>query len=182
MMKEPDSRVRADAGRWSCPDPESMESEVADFIVAMVRMMKPECVVEIGSYTGILAREIGEALRDEERGHLHTLEINPSRAHQAMYRCTSLPVTVHNLDANESNPHAFGLIDLLIVDGNRMTRAADYVRWSESLAEFGVAAIHDTLKYDPPLSEVRQLEGDQVWFRTPRGLTLLQPNDRRRLL
>lgn len=57
------------------PEAWSSEEEVSDFLYGMVRMIKPERVVEIGTFEGDAAVAIARGLRDNNFGHLITTDI-----------------------------------------------------------------------------------------------------------
>lgn len=175
-MIEPASHVRPhDHHLWTTPDPESLEDEVRELLISLVRVMKPEVVVEIGSYIGIVAESIGHTLEVNGRGHLHSFEIDPVRAKLAAERVEGLPVTVHPISSTIADVGGFPEVDLLFIDGALEERAADFLRWRDRLAPWALAVIHDTLKYDPPRQDIFKLpDTEQVWFRTPRGVTLVQ--------
>lgn len=50
------------------------ENEVFDFLYGFTRMIKPEKVLEIGTFEGDTAIAIGKALKENELGHLITLD------------------------------------------------------------------------------------------------------------
>lgn len=51
------------------------EVEVFDFLYGFTRMIKPEKVLEIGTFEGDTAIAIGKALKENQLGHLVTLDI-----------------------------------------------------------------------------------------------------------
>ena len=54
----------------------SMTREEQEFIYGLVRALKPMLVVETGTYRGLTAEAIGNALADNGTGDLVTVEIN----------------------------------------------------------------------------------------------------------
>lgn len=57
------------------PENWATETEVFDFLYGIVRMTKPERVLEIGTFEGDTAIAIGKALRENGVGNLITLDI-----------------------------------------------------------------------------------------------------------
>src|SRR3990172_4705889 len=55
-------------GRWSAPDGVATETDVSALLGALVRALKPDLVVETGSYLGHTTEAIGRALAAEARG------------------------------------------------------------------------------------------------------------------
>ncbi len=118
-------------GRWSAPDEWATESDVSRLIGDLVRALKPDYVVETGSYVGYTSREIGLALRELGRGHLLSIEIAHAKAEQARSRTFGLPVTiVTNRAAHVEPSHP---IDLLFVDSgwaDRMVEVRHFQSWA----------------------------------------------------
>jgi len=64
--------------RWLAPDGDATEADVSALIGAFVTALKPDYVVETGTYHGDTTVVIGEALRDLRRGHLLSIDIDPA--------------------------------------------------------------------------------------------------------
>src|SRR6476646_4021887 len=63
--------------RWSMFDSMSAEVEVLEFIRTVVTTIKPELVVETGTFTGISTLWIAEGLKANGRGRVITCEYDP---------------------------------------------------------------------------------------------------------
>jgi len=61
---------------WSMFDSLSAETEVLDFLHVLVRLVKPERILETGTWIGLSACAIGTAIAANGFGRLTTLEIN----------------------------------------------------------------------------------------------------------
>jgi len=59
----------------SYPQAWATEVEVFDFLYGLARMIKPENVLEIGTFEGDTAVAIGRALKDNSLGHLTTVDV-----------------------------------------------------------------------------------------------------------
>lgn len=57
------------------PENWATEIEVFDFLYGFVRMIKPEKILEIGTFEGDTAIAMGKALKENNFGHLTTLDI-----------------------------------------------------------------------------------------------------------
>ncbi len=81
---QPERTIRNIAGKsaqlWSMFDAWTAETEVLDFLYALVHMVKPRSVIETGTWLGRSAIAIASALRDNGFGHATTIEINPEAA------------------------------------------------------------------------------------------------------
>ena len=174
-MKEPYSPVTGqDSGLWSTPDEDAAELETQGFLRSLTRLVKPLVVVEVGAYVGWTTEAIGQALRFNGRGHLHSFERDQLRAADARARCAGLPVEVHtglDTDSTLADP-----VDLLFIDGALDNRRASYERWGAQVAKGGVIAVHDSLKYPEVHEFVENLPYQHIHLRTPRGLTLACKN------
>jgi predicted O-methyltransferase YrrM len=126
----------------------------------LVRSLRPEVCVEIGSAQGWSACHIGLALRENFAGHLHAIDPHLPTAWNDQQSVQSLPILQRNL-------HQLGLapqvtivrktsaeaardwtqpIDFLLIDGDHSYEGvkADWDLFSPFLRPFGVAVFHDT--------------------------------------
>jgi predicted RNA methylase len=63
---------------FSSVDGGSAELEVLSFLSALVSLFKPTIVLETGTGKGYTSLAIADALKTNGRGHLHTVEFDPS--------------------------------------------------------------------------------------------------------
>lgn len=77
---QPERTIGVVAGKsaqlWSMFDAWTAETEVLDFLYALVRMVKPHSAIETGTWLGRSAIAIGSALRDNGFGQVSSIEIN----------------------------------------------------------------------------------------------------------
>lgn len=162
-----------DVGRWTAPDIMASEVEVSEFLAHLVRLLKPEFVVETGTYQGDTAAAIGHALSIESTGQLVTLEVDADLAVLAQSRVKMWPVTVLNQPAMSYTPPR--LIDLLFVDSGeyRMEEIRYFQRWASPRC---VIVCHDTqqesLRRELDVLHKQGVTKAWVWLPTPRGLGL----------
>ena len=172
-MLEPYSPVVASPELWSTHDDQTSEDEVVRLIVALVDAVKPQIVVEVGSYLGYTAAAIGVVIRGY--GHLHSFEADPHLAKEAAERCQHLPVTVRPLVDTDYDPLVLGPVDFLFVDGSLDNRADSLAHWCPALSPGALIAVHDSLKYPEVTEAVDQFEtAEHLNIVTPRGLTLMR--------
>lgn len=168
-------------GRWSAPDEWATETDVSLLIGSLVWALKPDFVIETGSYRGDTSREIGLALRGLGRGHLLSIELSEARAAQARTNTNELPVTVVTNRAAHVIPEQ--PIDLLFVDSgweDRMVEVRHFQPWASPRC---VIVAHDSAVPEryPGVSgfyaAMQQAVDDGIvlpWLKlpTPRGLAL----------
>jgi len=168
-------------GRWSAPDAWATETDVSAFLGDLVRALKPDYVIETGSYVGYTAEQIGLALRDLGRGQLVSIELAETKAQQARARTDGLPVTIVTNRAAHVEPTQ--PVDLLFVDSgwdDRMVEVRHFHRWASPRC---VIVAHDTaVPTDYPgvpafFASLQAVVDDglvEPWLKlpTPRGLAL----------
>jgi len=167
-------------GRWSAPDDWATETEVTRLLAELVRALKPDLVVETGTYHGHTARAIGEALRAVGRGRLVTLEMDPGRAALAASACEGLPVEVRCMSSLAYTPDQ--PIDLLFLDSEFTQRIPECVAMAPWASARCVVALHDAaIDYYPGAGEMQRavqavvaqgLVAPWLVLPTPRGLGL----------
>jgi len=169
-----------------------VENEVGEFLYGMLRMMKPEWVLETGTHLGVGASYMGMALKDNFKGNLETVEFIPELHEQAKERIGKMGltdyVTCYLMDvANFPVQHNYQFI---LLDTEPQTRFAEFLKFYPYLDEGGYIFIHDlgrgmqqmeipNLGFGWPFGkmseEMTQLMKDgkvrPFHFSTPRGIT-----------
>lgn len=170
-----------DAIGFSSFNDAGVETEVGEFLYAMVRVLKPQFVLETGSHVGVGASYLGSALKDNHNGHLDTIEFLPELHVKAKQRIEKLGlekyVTCHFGDvgkwevpedwrgSNESAQLA-GLeqpkikYDLILLDTEPQTRFAEFEKFYPYLNDGGYIFIHDLHRH---LQQVENLEHGFAW-------------------
>lgn len=173
--------TREDYGDYESDGPEAMEREVQELVYGLVRALKPQLVVEVGTHEGSTAEVIGNALEDNQRGQLITIEIDHLLVRKARNRCQHLQrveVVCADAMAVASGYHLVPLdgqlreldgIDFLIVDGGE-GRAREHEAFEPLLASGAIVIRHDAHRHGHG-----NLDGyDTIVLRTPRGLAISQ--------
>ena len=174
-MREPESHVTPEYELWSCEHPDASEDEVVELLGALVRAEKPKVSVEVGAHIGVGTEAIGRALERNGRGHLHSFELDPTRAAEAAARCADLPVTIHEQKDTAAAADSFGEVDFLFVDGHFTNRQASLDHWMPVLRPNALIAVHDTLKWEQAHDVVMAFDtAERIHIVTPRGLTLMR--------
>ncbi len=139
-----DLRARAtiERGGYSVFDGEYTQMAVtledAEFLYALVRLTKPEMVLELGTGHGVSARFIAEALKANGRGNLTTVEPDPELRVAARKMLDKSPAAVvvawadlHDLDW-----------DIVFIDSSYKTREDDIAAWLSN-GYPGLVIVHD---------------------------------------
>ncbi|MBI5771136.1 MAG: class I SAM-dependent methyltransferase [Verrucomicrobia bacterium] len=126
----------------------------------LVRSLKPDVCVEIGSAQGWSTCHIGLALRENFSGHLHAIDPHLPTAWNDEQAIESLPILQANLRRFGLESHVTVVrktssdaardwtqpIDFLLIDGDHSYDGvkADWALFAPFLRPFGVAVFHDT--------------------------------------
>jgi predicted O-methyltransferase YrrM len=141
-------------GEHRCWDVMAVELETADFLYALVRLLKPRLVLESGTGRGYASAFIGTALADNGYGTLITYEPLQAFADEARTRLVGLPVDVRDGDLSAFD----GTPDVVFLDSGPAYREREIAEW---VARDVVLIVHDATRYE--------LEGGTM-LATPRGL------------
>lgn len=167
--------------RWLAPDGNATEKDVSALIGAFVRALKPDYIVETGSYYGDTAAVMGHALKVLGRGELLTIDIDPDMAALTRKACEDLPVTCVVAKASDVVPTA--PIDLLFIDCDLKDRLRQIRNFRQYASPRCVILVHDTALIEacegiPEFyAEMARAVADGIvepWLRlpTPRGLSM----------
>ena len=160
--------------RWCAPDGIACEEAVSVFLGALVPLVKPDVVLETGTYLGHTAKTIGQALKAEGRGELVSLERYKDAANRARVRCEGLPVTIHQAQSLEWEPPEGMTFDMIFLDSGYDDRIEECRKFKSLASPRCVLVSHDTVV--PTFrAKLEQLAADGVTTRwiylpTPRGL------------
>jgi predicted O-methyltransferase YrrM len=167
--------------RWSMFDSMTAEVEVLEFLRCLVTTIKPELVVETGTFSGISTLWIAEGLKQNGRGRVITCEFDPLVYANAKQRIADSGLAEWIECRNESSleTRIDGQIDLLFSDSEITIREQEVRRFLPQMNPHGIILIHDASSH---LKQVRhgalRLEGEGlisvVLMPTPRGLVVAQ--------
>jgi hypothetical protein len=163
--------------RWHSDDADSTEYEVSALVGGFVRALQPDLVVETGSAWGQTAFRIGQALLDNGRGTLHTIEPDQTRADHTRVRCEDLPVVVEQMKSMDWTPP--GPIGFAWFDSLANLRVPEFLSYFPWLQAGAIVGFHDTGPHQGTLrADVEELEmlGHLLLIHlpTPRGVTFGQ--------
>lgn len=173
--------------RWSMFDSMTAEVEVLEFLRTVVTTLKPELVVETGTFSGISTLWIAEGLRANGRGRVVTCEFDPKVYESAKARFASSPLASFIELRNQSSldMQVDGTIDLLFSDSDMPIREQEVRRFLPQINPYGLILMHDASSH---LKQVREAalklehEGliSVVLLPTPRGLVVAQKREGRK--
>ncbi len=168
--------------RWSMIDSMTAEVEVLELLATLVTTLKPELVVETGSFLGVSTEWIARGLERNGRGTVISCEFDPVVYAKAKERLAGSPLLGWMELRNESSlaMTVEGTIDLLFSDSDPELREAEVKRFLPQMNPQGLVVIHDASSHQKTVREAAlamEREGllSVLLLPTPRGLVLAQP-------
>lgn len=171
--------------RWSMYDSMTAEYEVLEFLRTLVTTLKPELVVETGSFLGVSTLWIAEGLERNGFGKVISCEYDPVVFARAKEKIASSPLRERIELRNESSlaMDVPGTIDLLFSDSDMPIREQEVTRFLPQMNPHGVVLMHDASSHLKVVREAAlSLEAkgllSVLLLPTPRGLVMAQPRRR----
>jgi predicted O-methyltransferase YrrM len=173
--------------RWSMYDSMTAEVEVLEFLRTLVTTVKPNLVVETGTFLGASTLVIAEALHMNGFGRIVSCEADPKVFAAAEEKIDASEfgdlIDLRNQSSLEMNIE--GTIDLFFSDSDMPIREQEVRRYLPQISPFGLILMHDASSH---LKQVREAalklerEGliSVVLLPTPRGLVVAQKREGRR--
>ena len=167
--------------RWHMYDSMTAELEVLEFLRTLVTTIKPDLVVETGTFSGISTLWIAEGLKANGRGRVITCEFD-----RAIYESAKVRIEASGLGQwielrNESSLEMKidGTIDLFFSDSDMPIREQEIRRFLPQINPYGLILMHDASSHLKIVREAAlKLEQDglisAVLLPTPRGLVVAQ--------
>jgi predicted O-methyltransferase YrrM len=130
---------------WSMFDSMTAEVEVLEFLRTIVTTIKPELVVETGTFSGISALWIAEGLKVNGRGRIITCEFDPKVYESAKARIAASGLAEWIELRNESSLEMKinGTIDLFFSDSDMPIREQETRRFLPQINLHGLILMHD---------------------------------------
>ena len=173
--------------QWSMFDSMTAELEVLELLATLVTTLKPQLVVETGSFLGVSTEWIARGLERNAAGgapagKVISCEYDPVVFTRAKQRFGSNPLSRFIDLRNESSLEmkVDGTIDLLFSDSDPDLREAEVKRFLPQMNPNGLIVIHDASSHLKTVREAaKKLEREGLisvlLLPTPRGLVLAQP-------
>jgi predicted O-methyltransferase YrrM len=173
--------------RWTMTDSMSAEIEILDFLKQIVLTLKPELIVETGTFIGASAIKMAEGLKANGFGKIVTCEFDPLVYAKAKERIDASGVATWIEARNESSLEmkVEGTIDILFSDSHQPIREDEIRRFLPQISPNGLILMHDTSSHFKIVRGAAfRLEQDglisMVLLPTPRGLMIGQKRAGRR--
>ncbi|HVO81872.1 MAG TPA: CmcI family methyltransferase [Terriglobales bacterium] len=173
--------------RWSMLDSMTAEVEVLEFLRTMVTTIKPELIVETGTFSGISTIWLAEGLKANGRGRIISCESDPLVFARARERIEQSAVADWIELRNESSLEmkVEGKIDLFFSDSDMPVREQEVRRFLPQISPYGVILMHDASSHLKIVREAAlKLEKEDLisvlLLPTPRGLVVAQKREGRK--
>lgn len=154
--------------KWCCFDSGGVETEVGEFLYGLVKVAKPQNVLETGLYSAVSAMYISQALKDNGFGHLQSFEIEPKHIERSTERLRKLDlldwITIHQQSSLDYKPDR--QYELLFLDSEPWLRFHELEKFFPNLKEGGFALLHD-LHHHMGQIEVEGKEFGWPWGKIP---------------
>ncbi len=167
--------------RWHMFDSMTAEAEVLEFLRTLITTVKPELVVETGSFLGVSTLWIAEGLKANGFGKIISCEFDPLVFAKAKEKIEASGLSEWIELRNESSleMQVDGTIDLLFSDSDMPIREAEVKRFLPQVRSTGLILMHDAsshLKVVRDAAFKMESEGllSCIFLPTPRGLVIAQ--------
>jgi prolipoprotein diacylglyceryl transferase len=173
--------------RWRMFDGQTAEVEVLEFLKAMVTTLKPQLVVETGTFMGLSTVRIAEGLKQNGLGRVITCESDPVVFAQAQerIRASGLAKWIDARNQPSLELRVPGTIDLLFSDSDIPVREEEVRHFLPQMNPHGLILMHDASSHVKTVREAAlrlEQEGliSVVLLPTPRGLVVAQKRQGRK--
>lgn len=167
--------------RWHMFDSMTAEAEVLEFLRTLITTVKPELVVETGSFLGVSTLWIAEGLKANGFGRIVSCEFDPLVFAKAKEKIEASGLSEWIELRNESSleMQVNGTIDLLFSDSDMPIREAEVKLFLPQIRSTGLILMHDAsshLKIVRDAAFKMESEGllSCIFLPTPRGLVVAQ--------
>jgi predicted O-methyltransferase YrrM len=172
---------------WRMLDSQTTEVEVIDLLKSLVKAVKPNVIVETGTFLGFSTIKMAEGLRENGFGRIVTVEYDPAIFAKAKERIDASGLSNWIEYRNESSleTRIEGTIDMLFSDSHLAGREEEIRRLLPQVNPRGLVLIHDASSQFRVVREAAlRLEQEGlisiVLLPTPRGLVIAQKREGRK--
>jgi predicted O-methyltransferase YrrM len=166
---------------WKMADSQTSEIEVLEFLNSVVRTIKPQLIVETGTFIGYSAIKMAEGLKANGSGRIITIEYDPAIFAKAKKRidASGLGNWIEYRNESSLETRIEGTIDLLFSDSHSPIREQEIRRFLPQIDPRGLILVHDASSHFKIVREAAlrlEQEGliSVVLLSTPRGLVVAQ--------
>jgi predicted O-methyltransferase YrrM len=161
------------------------EYEVLEFLRTLVTTIKPDLIVETGSFLGVSTLWMAEGLARNGFGRIISCEYDPVVFAKAQEKlaASSLRSRIELRNESSLEMKVHGTIDLLFSDSDMPIREQEVARFLPQMNPHGLILMHDASSHlkvvrEAALSLERKGLLSVLLLPTPRGLVLAQPKQR----
>jgi predicted O-methyltransferase YrrM len=173
--------------RWRMYDSMTAEVEVLEFLRTVITTLKPELVLETGTFMGVSTLWMAEALKANGTGRVITVEQDPEIFAVARQKIdgSGLGEWIEYRNESSLETRVEGTIDLLFSDSDPPLREQEVRRFLPQMSPHGLILMHDASSHLKTVREAAlKLEAEGllsvVLLPTPRGLVVAQKRAGRR--
>jgi predicted O-methyltransferase YrrM/protein-S-isoprenylcysteine O-methyltransferase Ste14 len=173
--------------RWKMLDSMTAEVEVLDFLKSLVMTVKPELVVETGTFVGLSAIKMAEGMKANGFGRIITCEFDPVVFQKAKERiaASGLSEWIECLNESSLDMKIDGTIDIFFSDSDIPIREKEIRKFLPQINPNGIVLTHDASSHYKIVREAAlRLEEEGllsvVLVATPRGLVIAQKREGRK--
>ena len=173
--------------RWSMFDSMTAEMEVLEFLRTLVTTIKPELIVETGTFSGVSTIWLAEGLKANGRGRIVSCEFDPLIYANAKERIEKSAVAewIELRNQSSMDMKIEGTIDLFFSDSDLPIREQEVCRYLPQINPFGIILMHDASSHLKTVREAAlklEREGliSVLLLPTPRGLVVAQKREGRK--
>ena len=167
-------------------DSMTAEAEVLEFLRTLVTTLKPQLIVETGSFLGVSTLWMAEGMRANGFGKIISCEFDPVVFAKAKEKIAASELQQFIELRNESSLEMTvpGAIDILFTDSDPDIREAEVRRYLPQVRSTGLVLMHDASSHMKIVREAAfRLEREGllscIFLPTPRGLVLAQKREGR---
>lgn len=172
--------------RWHMVDPQTCELEVLEFLKSLVTTVKPQLIVETGTFIGHSAIKMAEGLKANGFGRIITIEYDPRAFAKAKERidASGLAEWIEYRNQSSLETKINGTIDVFFSDSHLLIREKELRQFLPQISPCGLILVHDASSQIQKVREVMlglEQEGliSTVLLPTPRGIAIAQKRDGR---
>ena len=173
--------------RWRMFDSMSAELEVLDFLECLIVTLKPDLVVETGTFIGRSTLRMAAGVKKNGFGKIVTCEFDPivyGKAEQSIME-SGLADWIELRNESSLETRIDGPIDFFFSDSDIPMREQEVRRFLPQISPFGMILMHDASSHHKHVrSAALKLEQEGlisvVLLSTPRGLVVAQKREGRK--
>ena len=173
--------------RWHMYDSMTAEAEVLEFLRTLVTTLKPNLIVETGSFLGVSTLWMAEGLRSNGFGRIVSCEFDPVVFAKAREKiaASGLSEWIDLRNGSSLEIEVPGTIDLLFSDSDLDIRGQEVRRFLPQISPNGLILMHDASSHQRKVRDAAlRLEAEGlvaiILLPTPRGLVIAQKREGRK--